>query len=147
MIEDGKAHQIWPLILRAGTLLVGIALLAGGIVAVLGPDVLSYALRTDYRPSAGLALLLLLAGAISAAYAPLLPTLYAAGRPDQAMLARGIGVVILLILFVVFADTFGPLGPGWAFIAGDTVALILAGWLTQRVLNRQINEQRTPPPL
>ncbi|MEL7480750.1 MAG: lipopolysaccharide biosynthesis protein [Pseudomonadota bacterium] len=139
LVNDGKARQIWPLIIRAGMILVAIALAVGAIVAALGPDVLSWALKTDYRLSAGLAMLLLLAGAISAAYAPLLPTLYAAGRPDQAMLARGAGVAILLVLFVVLANTLGPNGPGYAFIIGDLVALILAAWLTQRALNRHIS--------
>lgn len=138
MIHGGEAKRVWPLVIRAGAILVAIALAVGAVVAALGPDVLSWALQTDYRPSAPLAMLLLFAGAISGAYAPLLPTLYAAGRPDQALLARGAGVVVLLILFVVLAKTIGSLGPGFAFIIGDTIALVFAATLTQRALTRVV---------
>ncbi|MEO1474111.1 MAG: hypothetical protein AAFS03_09270, partial [Pseudomonadota bacterium] len=138
MIHGGEAKRVWPLVIRAGAILVAIAVAVGAVVAALGPDVLSWALQTDYRPSAPLAMLLLFAGAISGAYAPLLPTLYAAGRPDQALLARGAGVVVLLILFVVLAKTIGSLGPGFAFIIGDTIALVFAATLTQRALTRVV---------
>ena len=138
LVSAGKTRQIWPIVLRAAGVLVAIALGVGALVAVIGPDMLSWALRTDYRPSAQLAIFLLLAGAISAAYAPLLPTLYAAGRPGQAAVARGVGVGVLLILFVVLTRSFGPNGAGWAFIIGDTVSLILAGVLTHSALKRQM---------
>ena len=146
MIHKGEANRIWPLVIRAGMILVSVALFIGGVVAVLGPDVLSWALKTDYRPSATLALLLLLAGAISAAYAPLLPTLYAAGEPAQAALARAAGVGVLLVLFVILARQYGTLGPGFAFIIGDAVALIFAVVLTKRALDRQINAGAKSPP-
>lgn len=145
LVNDGKARQIWPLVIRAAAVLVAIALAVGGIVAVLGPDVLSWALKTDYRPSAGLAMLLLLAGAISAAYAPLLPTLYAAGRPDLALLARASGVITLVVLFIIFARTLGEIGPGFAFIIGDVIALTLAIILTQQVLRREIGKGDAQP--
>lgn len=143
MINDGQAHRIWPLILRAAGLLVAIALGVGLLVAILGPDVLSWALQTDYRLSAPLATLLLFAGAISAAYAPLLPTLYAAGRPEQALLARAAGVSTLLVLFVVLAHIVGELGPGIAFIVGDIVALLFAAVLTQRALRRVVSDTKS----
>ena len=142
MIHNGEARRIWPLVIKAGAILVAIALAVGLFVAALGPDVLSWALRTDYRPAAPLAMLLLFAGAISAAYAPLLPTLYAAGRPGQAMIARGAGVGTLLVLFVVLAQSIGPMGPGIAFVIGDTLALICAVILTQRALSREIGQSR-----
>ncbi len=138
MVEAGQTHKIWPLILRTGGIMVAIALVVGGVVAVFGPDVLSYALRADYGPSATLALFLLLAASISAAYAPLLPTLYAAGKPARALLARASGVGVLLVLFVVLAQSIGENGPGWAFIIGDTVALVLAVAITQRTLSEQV---------
>jgi len=138
LISAGKTREIWPIVLRAAGVLVAIALGVGALVAVIGPDMLSWALRTDYRPSAQLAIFLLLAGAISAAYAPLLPTLYAAGRPGQAAIARGVGVGVLLILFVVLTRALGPNGAGWAFIIGDTVSLILAGVLTHSALKHQM---------
>ncbi|MEM6900250.1 MAG: lipopolysaccharide biosynthesis protein [Pseudomonadota bacterium] len=143
MINQGQAHRIWPLILRAAGILVAIAMGVGLIVAILGPDVLSWALQTDYRLSAPLATLLLFAGAISAAYAPLLPTLYAADRPEHALLARGVGVSTLLVLFVVLAHTVGELGPGIAFIIGDTLALIFAAALTQRALRNVVSNAKT----
>lgn len=138
MVEAGQTHRIWPLILRTGGIMVAIALVVGGVVAVFGPDVLSYALRADYGPSATLALFLLLAASISAAYAPLLPTLYAAGRPGLALIARASGVGVLLVLFVVLARAIGENGPGWAFIIGDLVALVLAVAITQRTLSQQV---------
>ncbi|MEM9669523.1 MAG: hypothetical protein AAF950_11420 [Pseudomonadota bacterium] len=146
MIDDGEARRIWPLVIKAAAVLVAIALGVGLIVAILGPDVLSWALQADYRLSAPIAMMLLFAGAISAAYAPLLPTLYAAGRPDQALIARAAGVLILLTLFVVLAKTVGDLGPGLAFIIGDTVALILAVGLTQRALRRLIADNKRNQP-
>lgn len=146
MIHRGEANKIWPLVIRAAAILVSVALFIGGIVAVLGPDVLSWALQTDYRPSAVLALLLLLAGAVSAAYSPLLPTLYAAGEPEQAAIARAAGVGVLLVLFVVLARQYGALGPGFAFIIGDMVALIFAVVLTRRALDRQVRSVTKPPP-
>ena len=145
MIDKGEANKIWPLIIRSGSILVGIALGVGAIVGLLGPDVLSIVLQKDYGPSAPLATLLLIAGAISAAYAPLLPTLYAAGRPAQAAIARATGVGVLLVLFIVLALSMGPMGPGWAFIIGDSVALIMAFGLTQRALARQIAIDKTNP--
>lgn len=138
MIHEGKASKIWPLVIRAGAILVAVALFIGGMVAVLGPDVLSWALQTDYRPSATLAMLLLLAGAVSAAYSPLLPTLYAAGHPGQAALARAAGVGVLLVLFVVLANRIGTLGPGFAFIIGDAISLVFAVVLARRALGKQI---------
>jgi len=143
MINKGEADKIWPLVVRSGAILVAIAVGVGAVVAVLGPDTLSYVLQKDYRPSAGIATLLLLAGAVSAAYAPLLPTLYAAGRPGQAAIARATGVGVLLVLFVVLANSIGPLGPGWAFVIGDLVALVLAVILTQRALARQVAKDKT----
>lgn len=145
MINRGEARKIWPLIIRSGAVLVGIAVAVGAIVGLLGPDVLSYVLQKDYGPSAPLATLLLIAGAISAAYAPLLPTLYAAGRPAQAAIARATGVGVLLVLFVVLAKSMGTLGPGWAFVIGDFVALIMAVLLTRRALARHIAND-TPNP-
>lgn len=142
MINQGKTSQIWPLLIRTGAILVSIALAVGAVVAVFGPAVLSQVLQEDYGASAGIATLLLLAGAISAAYTPLLPTLYAAGRPGQALIARAAGVSALLIFFVILAQAIGPLGSGWAFIIGDSIALIMAVWLTQRALRQQINLDR-----
>lgn len=139
MVDAGETHRIWPLILRTGGTMVAIALLVGGFVAVVGPDVLSYLMRKDYGPSAQLALFLLLAAAISAAYAPLLPTLYAAGKPARALMARASGVTVLLTLFVVLTRTMGADGAGWAFIIGDTVSLILAIAITQRTLSQQVD--------
>jgi len=138
MVEAGQTHKIWPLILRTGGIMVAIALFVGGLVAAFGPDVLSHLMRKDYGPSATLALFLLLAASISAAYAPLLPTLYAAGRPERALVARASGVGVLLVLFVVLAQTMGESGPGWAFVIGDLVALILAVAITQRTLSQQV---------
>ena len=138
MVEAGQTHRIWPLILRTGGIMVAIALFVGGLVAAFGPDVLSYLMRADYGPSAPLALFLLLAAAISAAYAPLLPTLYAAGKPGRALVARASGVSVLLVLFVILARTLGTGGPGWAFVIGDFVALIVAVGITQRTLSEQV---------
>jgi O-antigen/teichoic acid export membrane protein len=138
LVEAGQTHKVWPLVLRTGGIMVAIALVVGGVVAVFGPDVLSYLMRADYGPSATLALFLLLAASISAAYAPLLPTLYAAGRPGRALIARASGVGVLLVLFVVLARTIGETGPGWAFIIGDLVALVLAVAITQRTLSQQV---------
>jgi len=143
MINRGEANKIWPLLIRSGAILVGIAIAAGTVVGLLGPDLLSYILQKDYGPSAPLATLLLVAGAISAAYAPLLPTLYAVGRPGQAVIARATGVGTLLILFVVLARLLGPMGPGWAFVIGDTFALVIAVMLTRRALARQIARDKT----
>lgn len=140
LVEAGETWRIWPLILRTGGILVAIALFTGGLVAAFGPQALSKLMGTDYGPSAGIALLLLLAGAISAACSPLLPTLYAAGRPGQAAIARAAGVVVLLVLFVTFSRSIGPMGTGWAFIIGDTISLILSVILTQRALSRQIEQ-------
>lgn len=142
MTHKGEANKIWLLIIRSGAVLVGIAAIVGTVVGVWGPAALSYLLQKDYGPSAPLATLLLIAGAISAAYAPLLPTLYAAGRPGQAAIARATGVTVLLVLFVVLAKTIGPMGPGWAFIAADMVTLAMAIILTQRAIARQISADR-----
>ncbi|MEO9971616.1 MAG: lipopolysaccharide biosynthesis protein [Hyphomonadaceae bacterium] len=138
MVDAGETHRIWPLILRTGGIMVAIALVVGLVVAALGPDVLSTLLREDYGPSAQIALFLLLAASISAAYAPLLPTLYAAGKPGRALIARASGVGVLLVLFVVLARTIGPNGPGWAFVIGDSVSLVIAIAITQRTLAQQI---------
>ena len=138
MINRGEANKIWPLLIRSGAILVGSAVLVGAVVGLLGADVLSNVLQQDYGPSAPLATLLLVAGAISAAAAPLLPTLYAVGRPGQAAIARATGVGALLVLFVVLARTIGPMGPGWAFMIGDTIALVIAAVLTHRALARQV---------
>ena len=143
MTNRGEANKIWPLIIRSGAILVAIAAIIGAIVGIWGPAALSYLLQKDYGASAPLATLLLIAGAVSAAYAPLLPTLYAAGRPGQATIARASGVVVLLILFVALAHQIGPMGPGWAFIIGDFVALLMAVVLTKRALARQIAIDRS----
>lgn len=139
MVDAGETHRIWPLILRTGGIMVAIAMGVGLLVATLGPDILSYVMRKDYGPSAQLALFLLLAAAISAACAPLLPTLYAAGKPGRALLARASGVMVLLVLFVVLSRTIGADGPGWAFIIGDTVSLVIAIAVTQHTLSRQVD--------
>lgn len=147
MIEAGEARLVWPLVLKTGALLVATAIVVGGIVAALGPDVLARLIDETYRESAPLALLLLLAGAISGAAAPLMPTLYAAGYPERALYARGAGVVLMLSLFVYLAHKLGELGPGYAFIIGDVLALGLAVWLTQKTLKDRIakdDNQTTP---
>jgi Na+-driven multidrug efflux pump len=52
---------------------------------------------------------------------------------------------VLLILFVVLANTMGTLGPGWAFVIGDLIAFVMAAILTHRALAHHIANDPSKP--
>ena len=138
MVHEGDANKVWPLIVRTGLALLAVGVAISGIVALFGPAMLTNGLGEAYAAAVPLAILFLISASIVAAAVPLYPALYAIGKPEHALLARGCGIVIYLSLFVVFSLTIGRTGPGWAAIIGNLVGLTCVAMLVKRDLTNHV---------
>lgn len=141
MVSLGEAEKIWRLVKRTAIMLLFFGLMIAALVKIGGPSLLGWVFSADYEKAAPLASLLVLAAAFTGIAAPLYPILYAADRPERAIYARGIGVLVYFVSFFVFSVTVGKMAPGWAAIFGNLMAVILLIFLAKKTLKTKIREQ------
>ena len=142
MVSLGEAEKIWRLVKRTAIMLLIFGLFIAAFVKIGGPALLGWIFSTDYEQAAPLASLLVLAAAFTGIAAPLYPVLYAADRPERAIYARGMGVLVYIASFFLFNVTIGKMAPGWAAILGNMMAVILLIFLAKKTLKAKVREQR-----
>ena len=81
-----------------------------------------------------LAILLVLAASLLGITAPIYPVMYAVNRPGLAIIARGTGMAIYIVSCIIMCVTVGQMGPGWAALLGNGIAVIIAAVMAKRVL-------------
>jgi len=141
MVSLGEAAKIWRLVTRTAFILLSFGLVIAFIIQTIGPEVLGRIFSVDYEQAAPLTSLLILAAAITGIAAPLYPVLYATGRPERAIYARGAGVLVYIISFGVFSITIGKMAPGWAAILSHMTAVVLLVFLAKKTLKTKVREQ------
>ena len=141
MVSLGEAAKIWRLVTRTAFILLSFGLVIAFIIQTIGPEVLGRIFSVDYEQAAPLTSLLILAAAITGIAAPLYPVLYATGRPERAIYARGAGVLVYIISFGVFSITIGKMAPGWAAILSHMTAVVLLIFLAKKTLKTKVREQ------
>jgi len=142
MVSQGQADKIWRLVTRAAFLLLSMGLSISAVVMLFGPDLLSRFVSQDYSSSAPLMSLLVPAAALLGIAAPLYPVFYAANKPERAIYARGMGVIVYVLSFFIFAATIGKMAPGWAAIFGNATAVILVVIMAKRTLTQEIKRKQ-----
>ena len=141
MVSLGEAAKILRLVTRTAIMLLSFGLVIAVLVKLAGPDLLGRIFSVDYEQAAPLTSLLVLAAAITGIAAPLYPVLYAADRPEQAIYARGTGVLVYISAFFIFSFTIGKMAPGWAAMLSNASAVILLVFLANRTLKHKVREQ------
>jgi len=134
LVARGQSAEIWRIIVKTGSVMLAGGLALCALVALAGPWVITGVFGSAYEDAVILAVLLVFAASLMGVTAPLYPVFYALGRPGRAILARGVGLVFYIVLIFVLSDIFGKTGPGWAAIAGNSLAVLLAIWLAKRAL-------------
>lgn len=134
MMSRGQSAHIWRIVVKSGAILFAGGLLLSSIVAIFGPWAIPRIFGAGYEDAVILSILLVLAASLMGAAAPLYPVFYAAGKPERAILARGIALVCYIILMFVLSAWIGKTGPGWAAIAGNLLGVILAALLAKKTL-------------
>lgn len=141
MVSLGEAAKIWRLVTRTAVILLSFGLVIAALVQIGGPDLLGRIFAADYEQAAPLTSLLVLAAAITGIAAPLYPVLYAADRPERAIYARGLGVIVYIAAFFILSFTIGKMAPGWAAILSNGAAVIFLVFLAKRTLKKKVREQ------
>ncbi|PHR60385.1 MAG: hypothetical protein COA43_06625 [Robiginitomaculum sp.] len=134
MMSRGQGAGIGRIVVKAAVILLAGGLALSAVVAIFGPWVIPRVFGQGYDDAVMLSILLVLAAALMGAAAPLYPVFYAAGKPGYAIFARGAGLACYIALIFVLSVCLGEMGPGWAAIGGNIVAVILAAYLAKRTL-------------
>ena len=134
MMERGQTERIWRIVAKASGILLAGGLVLSAVVALIGPPIINGVLGPDYSNAVVLSILLVLAAALLGVSAPLYPVFFAANKPEQAILARGTGLVLYVALVFMLSHTIGRYGPGWAMLIANSVSVVLAAVLAKRIL-------------
>ena len=138
MVADGRVNQIWRLVRRAAVILLVFGLAMAVLVSLVGAAPLNAIFRQDFTLAAPVASLLVTAAALMGIVAPLYPVAYAAGKPERALYARGLGILVYILSFFALSHWLGELGPGWALIVGNAVAAVAAIYVTRITLREAV---------
>ena len=138
MMRRGQSAGIWKIVLKASAIMLGCGLAMSAIVAIFGPWAIPRIFGAGYEDAVILSILLVLAASLMGVAAPLYPVFYAAGRPGQAIFARGAGLISYVGLVFALSAWIGKIGPGWAAIGGNLLAVILAAFLAKKALRGRI---------
>ena len=141
MVSLGQADKILRLVTRTAVMLLSFGLVIAALVQLAGPDLLGRIFSADYEQAAPLTSLLVLAAALTGIAAPLYPVLYAADRPERAIYARGTGVIVYVVAFLILSFTIGKMAPGWAAILSNVAAVVILVFLAKRTLRHKVKEQ------
>ncbi len=136
MMVRGQSAHIWRIIIKAGAIMLAGGLALSAIVALVGPTVIPTVFGPEYNDAIILSILLVLAASLMGVGAPLYPVFFAAGKPGKAIFSRLAGLVLYVVLIFALSPLIGKMGPGWAAIGGNLLAVILAVWLAKRTLNK-----------
>jgi O-antigen/teichoic acid export membrane protein len=134
IVSGGEGRRILRLVTRASLVSLAVGMFLAGIVAVFGPFIIEGTLGAEYGGVVPLAVVLVIGAALFAAVAPLFPVFYAANRPEKAIYARALGLIVYVITFFIFTQYFGEIGSALAVVAGYFVGMILVVILTRQVL-------------
>ena len=137
MMARGQTKKIWRIVVKAAGMLLAGGLALSAVVALAGPPLINGILGPDYADAVGLSILLVLAAALMGVAAPLYPVFFAAGKPEQAIFARGTGLLLYVVLVFVLSHYIGRYGPGWAMLCANVVSVMVAALLAKRILERQ----------
>jgi len=142
MVTEGRVDEIWKVVRKAATILLAVGAVLSGLVILAGPAPFNAVFTQDFTLASPLAALLVPAAALLGIVAPLYPVMYAAGKPERALYARGGGIIVYIVAFFVFSYAFGATGPGWAMIAGNSFAVVAAIYYARRTLREELNKER-----
>ena len=140
MIVNGDADKIWRIVMRSALILLSVGLAMSVFVAVFGPYLLGTVFPKDYSASAPLAALLVPAAALTGLMAPLFPIFYAADKPERAIIARGLTLMVYVASFIIFSLTIGKMAPGWAALLGNVVGVALVFFMAKKTLKRTVQK-------
>jgi O-antigen/teichoic acid export membrane protein len=121
--RDAAAVRL--VLIRAALLTTGIGLLAILLVAVTGEALLSLIGGPDYVFVYPIFLVLTIASAVNLSGFGLEPALVAFGRPDKALVARGLASIGYLVFLGVLLTMMGPIGAAWATLAANACSVLL----------------------
>lgn len=136
MMSRGESSKIWKIVVKAAGILLAGGLALSAVVALAGPPIIHGVFGAEYTDAVGLSILLVLAAALMGVAAPLYPVFFAAGKPEQAIFARGIGLAVYVGLVFILSATIGRYGPGWAMLVANCISVVLAASLAKRILER-----------
>lgn len=142
LVSSGDSAKILRLVTRAGLMTLALGLVLSAIVALAGPHFLNATMGDGYSESVVLTILLVLSAAIIGAAAPLYPVFYAADKPERAIYARALGLIVYIAAFFGFSATIGRMAPGWAAIAGNLVAVVIVALWVKKTLSSAVEKER-----
>lgn len=134
MMHRGQSAEIWKLVLKTAAILLAFGLACAALPAFLGPYVIPWVFGYGYAGAVALSVLLVVAAAVMGVAAPLYPVFFASGKPELAIIARILGLVVYIGLIFSLSAAIGKTGPGWAAIFGNIFAVIVAVFLAKRTL-------------
>ena len=138
MITSGDGSKIWKMVTRTAAILLSFGLAFSLILVLLGPKALSSVLGADYAFAAPLASLLVPAAALLGVIAPLYPIFYATGRPENAIYARALSLIVYVIALFLLSSVIGKMAAAWAMIFGNIFAVIFVVITAKRSLNSAV---------
>ncbi|MGB0906706.1 MAG: CDP-alcohol phosphatidyltransferase family protein [Maricaulaceae bacterium] len=141
LMTSGQADKIWRIVMRSAVILLSIGLVLSVVVSLFGEQLLTPAFGVAYIEAAPLASLLVFAAALTGIFAPLFPIFYAADKPEVAIYARGVGLLIYIVSFIGLSFSVGKMAPGWAALIGNGVCAVCVFILARRTLRNHISSQ------
>ena len=137
MVTEERADEIWALVRKAALAMLGVGGLLSALVILAGPGPFNAIFKQDFTLASPIAALLVPAAALMGVVAPLYPVMYAAGKPERALYARGAGIAVYIVSFFALAQVVGPTAPGWAMLVGNGFAVILAIHYARKTLREE----------
>ena len=141
MISDGDASKIWRLVTRTAFILLSFGLFVSLMLVFLGPEALSRVFGDEYAEAAPMASLLVPAAALLGVIAPLYPIYFAANRPEIAIYARGLSLLVYILALFALCNVLGEMAAGWAMIIGNIFVVIFVTMTAKRVLKRAVKAE------
>lgn len=136
LVSEGRGRNLYGLVLKSAVIALAIGLIFSGILALFGPGVIAHFFGAGFEDTTLLAILLVLGASMLGISAPIYPVLYAVDRPGLAIIARGAGLLAYVILCITLCLSIGSMGPGWAALIGNGLAVIIGAAMVKRVLTK-----------
>ena len=143
LIAKGEGSRVPVLVLQTGGVMMILGSVVGLIVWLAGPYLLSLAFGSAYAHATGLAVLLIMAASLTAAAAPLFPAFYAAGKPKKVIIARALGLAVMIGGFFLLYHLIGEIGTGFAVLLGAFLSLMIVAYIAKNHDWSQTGEQAT----
>lgn len=138
MVSEGKVQKIWRLTTRAAAILFIFGCLMSGLFFAFGETVLRWLANESFVPAVPIAMVLVPAAAFMGAAAPLYPVFFAADRPERAIIARGAGVLVYIISFLILARLIGPMSAAWSVFIGNFFTVIIVTIMAKQTLTQRV---------